>query len=448
MNSFDELNISKQLRSAIDELGFTKPTPVQAESFSTIMAGKDIVGIAQTGTGKTLAYLIPLLQQLKFSDQINPRVLILVPTRELVLQLVKDVEKVTTYQNSCVLGVYGGTNINTQKQQVVKGTDILVATPGRLYDLAVSGVLQLKSVKKLVIDEVDVMLDLGFRYQLTNIFELLPERRQNLMFSATMTDEVEVLIKDFFHSPINISIAVSGTRLDNIEQQCFSTQNFNTKVNLLSFLLEDKEDFSKVLVFISSKKHADKLYESLEEKYGSQMAIIHSNKSQNYRIRSLQQFSDGEKRILISTDVMARGVDVDDITHVINFDTPSFPENYMHRIGRTGRAEKKGKSILFYTEDEGLLKDSIESLMNYSLPLTDFPDEVQVSKELIEDELPKLIEGTSIKPKKITEEKAFHEKKLKNTKVNQGGSYLRKMKKYKRPKSRGDKAVNREKKKK
>ncbi len=225
-----------------------------------------------------------------------------------------------------------------------------------------------------------------------------------------MTDEVEVLIRDFFHNPINISIAVSGTRLDNIEQQCYSTQNFNTKVNLLSFLLEEKEEFSKVLVFMSSKKYADKLFESLEEKYGSQMAIIHSNKSQNYRIRSLQKFSDGEKRILISTDVMARGIDIDDITHVINFDTPSFPENYMHRIARTGRAEKKGKSILFHTEEETSFRDSLELLMKYELPVVDFPEQVSVSSELIGDEVPKSVDGASVKSCKITEKRLFLKK--------------------------------------
>jgi len=442
MDSFDDLNINKQLRSAINELGFSKPTPVQAESFSVIMSGKDVVGIAQTGTGKTLAYLLPVLQQLKYSDQVSPRVLILVPTRELVLQVVKDVEKLTEFTNLRVLGVYGGTNINTQKTKVVEGTDVLVATPGRLFDLAVSRVLQLKTVNKLVIDEVDVMLDLGFRYQLTNIFELLPERRQNLMFSATMTDEVSALIKDYFFSPFNIAIAVSGTRLDNIEQQSYYAANFHTKVNLVSFLLEDEEDHSKVLIFAQNKKHADLIYELLEEKYGSQMGVLHSNKSQNYRIRSLQQFADGEKRILIATDVMARGIDVDNISHVVNFDTPSFPENYMHRIGRTGRAEKVGKSYLFFTEEEKSLKQQIESLMNYKIPQIDFPEEVSISKTLISEEMPDTMEGASVRPIKTSESKAFHEKKLKNTKTNQGGSYLRKMKKYKRPKSRGDKVAN------
>ena len=448
MDSFENLKLSKQLLSVIGELGFDKPTPIQQESFSVILSGKDLVGIAQTGTGKTLAYLLPLLQPLKFSKQISPRILILVPTRELVLQVVADIEKLIKYQNVRVLGIYGGTNINVQKRKVAQGTDLLVATPGRLYDIAVSGVLKLKDINKLVIDEVDVMLDLGFRYQLTNIFELLPERRQNIMFSATMTEEVDALIDDFFVSPTKISIAISGTRLDNIEQQSYRAQNFHTKVNLLAYLLADKTEYAKVLVFVSNKKNADRLFELLAEDFGSELGIIHSNKSQNYRIRSVQQFDDGTKRILIATDVMARGLDLEKITHVINFDTPGYPENYMHRIGRTGRAEQPGKSILFYTEKEVDDKIAIESLMNYSIPKIDFPDAVEISSELIPEERPKVIESTNRNLKKITGEKAFHEKKEKNTKTNQGGSYLRKMKKHKNPKTRGDKNINKVKRKK
>ena len=448
MNTFEIFNLSKQLQTAIDELGFKNPTPIQEESFSVILSGKDIVGIAQTGTGKTLAYMLPILQELKFSNQINPRILILVPTRELVLQLVEMIESFAKYINVRVLGVYGGTNINTQKQAVARGCDILIATPGRLYDLAVSGVLQLKAVKKLVIDEVDVMLDLGFRPQLTNIFDILKERRQNIMYSATMTEEVDTLIDDFFIAPSKISIAVSGTPLNNISQKCYPVENFHTKINLLNHLLKDKDEYDKVLVFVSSKKNADFLFEALSDNYGSETCIIHSNKSQNYRIRSVEQFDEGINRILIATDVMARGLDLEKITHVVNFDTPGFPENYMHRIGRTGRAEQQGNSILFYTENEKQSKAAIESLMNYKIPIVDFPDEVEISKELTPEERPKIVDKYFRSTKLKTEETAFHEKKEKNTKINQGGSYLRKMKKYKNPKTRGDKKMNKGKKKK
>ena len=444
MNSFEDFKLSKFLKNAIADLGFEKPTPIQEETYSVILSGKDVVGIAQTGTGKTLAYMLPILQDLKFSEQIAPRVLILVPTRELVIQMVEMIERIAKYVNVRVLGVYGGTNINTQKQAVVEGCDILVATPGRLYDLALSQVLKLKEVNKLVIDEVDVMLDLGFRYQLTNIFELLKERRQNIMFSATMTEEVDALIDDFFREPAKISIAVSGTPLDNIAQECYAVKNFYTKINLLKHLIKDQETFSKVLVFVSNKKNADRLFEALEEDGISDICIVHSNKSQNYRFRSINQFDEGINRILVSTDVMARGLDLDKITHVINFDTPAYPENYMHRIGRTGRAEVEGKTILFFTEKEESAKESIEGLMSYEIPMVDFPDEVEISEQLIPEERPNLSSGNyNRNTKKVTRGAAFHEKKEKNLKVNQGGSYKFKGKKYKKPKTKGDKIKNR-----
>lgn len=443
MLSFDNFKLSNPLRNALADLGFEKPTPIQAETFSVILSGKDVVGIAQTGTGKTLAYMLPILQDLKFSKQIPPRVLVLVPTRELVIQMVEMIESIAKYMSIRVLGVYGGTNINTQKHKVAAGCDILVATPGRLYDLAVSQVLKLKEVNKLVIDEVDIMLDLGFIYQLTSIFDLLKERRQNIMFSATMTEEVDALIDEFFIAPAKISIAVSGTPLDNIAQECYAVKNFYTKVNLLKHLIKNKETFTKVLVFVSNKKNADTLFEALEEDYASEVCIIHSNKSQNYRIRSIEQFDEGQHRILVATDVMARGLDLDKITHVFNFDTPAYPENYMHRIGRTGRAEEEGKTILFFTEKEEPSKEAIEALMSYKIPVLDFPDEVEISTQLIPEEQPQFKTSFNRKTRIHTSGAAYHEKKEKNKKFNQGGSYKFKAKKYKKPQTRGDKNKNR-----
>jgi ATP-dependent RNA helicase RhlE len=444
MKTFEDLKLSKPLYQALENLGIDSPTPIQSEAYPVILSGKDVVGIAQTGTGKTFAYLLPLLKELKFSKEIHPRILILVPTRELVVQVVEQVESLTKQTYTRVLGVYGGTNMNTQAVAVAEGMDILVATPGRLYDLVLNGALRIKSVKKLVIDEVDVMLDLGFRYQLKNIFDLLPERRQNLMFSATMTDEVDALIDDFFTVPSKISIAVSGTPLDNIAQQCYQVKNFYTKVNLLIHLLKDRDEYSKVLVFVTGKKSADRLFEALEEPYGLEACVIHSNKSQNYRLRSVRQFDEGVNRILVTTDVMARGLDLELITHVINFDTPQYPENYMHRIGRTGRAEQQGHAILFYTDKEDGAKEAIEALMNYKIPELDFPPEVAISNELSPEERPREVE-VKVKPDSDIKVKggAFHEKKEKNKKTNQGGSYLRKRKKYKKPKTKGDKNFNR-----
>lgn len=448
MKSFNEFNLNKHLKNALDDLGFNNPTPIQQQAFNVILSGKDVVGVSQTGTGKTLAFMLPLLEELKFSKQINPRILVLVPTRELVLQLVERINEFAKYQTVRVVGVYGGANINTQKQAVMQGADIVVATPGRLYDLALCRALQLKAIKKLVIDEVDVMLDLGFKFQVNNIFELLPERRQNIMFSATMTEEVDALIDDFFIAPHKISIAVSGTPLDNISQECYPVRNFYTKVNLLAHLLRDKEEYTKTLVFVSGKKNADRVFENLEERFTKQLSIIHANKSQNYRIKSIEDFESGKSRILIATDVMARGLDLDKISHVINFDVPIYPENYMHRIGRTGRAEKKGKTVLFYTEKEVEDKLAIEELMNYEIPANDFPNGVEISDQLTPEERPKDTKNHNRNMKVNQGSGGFHEKKEKNKKTNQGGKYRRELaKKYKKPKTRGDKNANRRKKK-
>ncbi|MFV0539870.1 MAG: DEAD/DEAH box helicase [Aestuariibaculum sp.] len=443
--TFKDLNLNTPLYNALNDLGFTIPTPIQAEAFNIISSGKDIVGIAQTGTGKTFAYMLPILKHLKFSKQDSPRVLVLVPTRELVIQVIEEIEKLSAYINIRALGVYGGTNINTQKQAIAQGSDIIVATPGRLYDLALSRVLQLKSIQKLVIDEVDVMLDLGFRYQLINIFDLLPEKRQNIMFSATMTEDVDLLLNDFFKNPERISIAVSGTPLENIEQKRYNVANFNTKANLLIYLLNNTEVFNKVIVFVANKRMADRLFEALEFAFGNETCVIHSNKTQNYRLRSIEQFKNGQNRILVATDVMARGLDIENVSQVINFDTPEYPENYMHRIGRTGRAERKGESILFSTEKEQDDLQRIENLMVMKIPLLEFPNAVEISNVLTEEERPQIKEHNN--PTKRNNEDipgpAFHEKKEKNKKINLGGSYKFKMaKKYKKPKTRGDKNIN------
>jgi len=449
--TFNDLNLNTPLYNALDDLGFTTPTPIQAEAFNIVASGKDIVGIAQTGTGKTLAYMLPILRNLKYSKQDNPRVLVLVPTRELVVQVVSEIEKFSKYINNRVLGVYGGTNINTQKQAVAQGQDIIVATPGRLYDLAVSRVLQLKSIQKLVIDEVDVMLDLGFRHQLMNIFDILPTRRQNIMFSATMTKDVDELIKDFFTNPTKVSIAVSGTPLENIKQTRYNIPNFYTKVNLLQHLLQDDDEFSRVLIFVAYKRMADLLFDKLEILFPNQSCVIHSNKTQNYRLRSIEQFRAGEHRLLVATDVMARGLDIEDISHVINFDTPDYPENYMHRIGRTGRAEKEGHSILLSTENEQESRLRLEELMQIKIETLEIPEAVEISTELIKEERPQIRERNN--PIKRRDEDApgpaFHEKSEKNSKENLGGSYKFKIAaKYKKPKTRGDKNYNRRNKKK
>jgi len=437
MNSFQELSIQKSLLNAIADLDFVKPTPIQREAYPKILSGKNVVGIAQTGTGKTLAYSLPILQELNYSKSYKPRVLIIVPTRELVVQVVDQIELYTKYMTVRIAGVFGGVNIKTQQALLSEGTDIIVGTPGRLYDLILNRSLQTQDIKKLVIDEVDIMLDLGFRFQLNNIFELLPEKRQNIMFSATMTDDVQFLIQDNFINPQTITVSVSGTPLDNISQTCYAVPNFYTKVNLLDYLLKDKATFQKVVVFIDSKKNADRLFLELEANYWKELGIIHSNKSQNNRLATIERFNDGQTRILIASDIIARGLDLDDISHVINFDTPKFPENYIHRIGRTGRAKKMGNSILLFTKDEEKNKLAIEKLMDKIIDSKKLPNEVVISKKLILDEQPKVVEKNPHKKSKQPSGPSFHEKKDKNKKqYNLGGGQkikLKKAKKYKKP---------------
>ncbi len=427
--NFNDLNISNPLLNVLEELGYLNPTPIQIKAFPAIMSGKDLVGIAQTGTGKTFSYLLPILRQLPFSDQKHPRVLIVVPTRELVIQVVSEIEKLTKYMNIRFAGVYGGTNINTQKQLVYNGLDILVATPGRLIDLNLSGVLRLKNIQRFVIDEVDEMLNLGFRSVLVSIMEMLPERRQNLMFSATLTTEVAGIIRDFFDLAQTIEIAPHGTPLEQIIQQGYHVPNYFTKVNLLNYLLENETEMNKVLVFVATKKLADRLFDDLSTKTTKSIGVIHSNKSQNNRIATINGFESGNIQLLIATDLISRGLDISDVTHVINFDTPEVPSDYIHRIGRTGRADKTGVSITFINETERKYQAEIEALMKKTIPMLSIPNSVEISAIFNDEERPLLYDKDYLKVVSMKSSKgAFHEKLEKNKKVNSGGLAKKKKK--------------------
>ena len=433
--TFDELKINTPLKNALADLEYVNPTPIQKEAFPPIMSGKDIIGIAQTGTGKTFAYLLPILKQHKFSEKRPPSVLIIVPTRELVIQVVEEAKKLAKYISIRVAGVYGGTNINTQKQLVYDGLDILVATPGRLLDLNLTGVLRLKNIQKLVIDEVDEMLNLGFRPQLLSVLEIIPEKRQSLMFSATLTDDVDNLISNYFNNPYKVEIAAHGTPLEQIIQKGYDVPNFNTKANLLEHLLKTDEDLSRVLVFVDNKKLADRLFEQISPKFPDQFGVMHSNKSQNYRINTLKRFQEGTHRILIATDILARGLDISNVSHVINFDTPEIPGVYIHRIGRTGRKDKAGISITFINEAELEYQEQIETLMGKTIDMLPLPEEVEISAVFTDEELPRVVGKQYVKAASIKDSQgAFHEKSDKNKKINLGGSYRRKLKaKYKKP---------------
>ena len=440
--TFRELNLKKPLWSALDELGYQTPTTIQAVSFNPMMSGKDTIGIAQTGTGKTLAYLLPCLCMWKFSKEPHPQILIIVPTRELVAQVVSEVEKLTAYMNVVVGGVYGGTNMNTQTAMVLQGLDILVGTPGRILDLAASGSLQLKHAKKMVIDEVDETLSLGFRPQLLRIFEYLPVKRQHMVFSATLSTEVAEFLDAYLTNPIRIEAARAGSPIEKIDQVAYRVPNFLSKVALLQHFLDTAPEYAKILVFVASRSLADRLFEALEPFYVESIGLIHSNKAQNFRFNTVEQFQSGEISILIATDLIARGIDVTDVSHVINFDIPENAENYIHRIGRTGRADKNGLALTFVAEKDNSALKVIETLMQKELEFASIPEEVDLTEELLEFEKPKLVvPGKPIKlPKRENVGASFHEKKAKNKKVNVRYNHKKAMQeKYGKPKKKGGK---------
>lgn len=437
--TFHDLNLKKPLLNALDDLGYKTPTTIQAAGFNVMMSGKDIIGIAQTGTGKTLAYLLPCLCMWKFSKEPHPQILIIVPTRELVTQVVNEAEKLSAHMNVLVGGVYGGANMNTQATMVLQGLDILVGTPGRIVDLAASGSLQLKHVKKVVIDEVDETLSLGFRTQLSRIVEFLPIKRQHMVFSATLSEEVSLFLEGFMLSPVRVEAARAGSPIEKIDQTAFRVPNFLSKVALLRHLIKQTEANSKILVFVSSRALADLLFEEIEASFKDVLGIIHSNKSQNFRFDTVQNFQKGAIRVLIATDLIARGIDVTDVSHVINFDLPDIPENYIHRIGRTGRADKNGNAITFVSGKDDSAIQAIEELMQQQLLFTEVTENVVFTDELLEFEKPKIvIPGKILKlPQRESKGDSFHEKKAKNKKVNVRYNHKKAMQeKYGKPKKK------------
>jgi ATP-dependent RNA helicase RhlE len=440
--TFNDLNLNRSLLNALTDLGYTQPTTIQEKVLPVAMSGRDVCGIAQTGTGKTIAYLLPSLRQYQFQAQKTPQIIVLVPTRELVVQVVETVQALTKYMNLVTVGVFGGVNLKPQAAQVQQGADLLVATPGRLVDLLASGVLKTKSLKRLIIDEFDEMLNLGFRAQLTAILDLLPKKRQNLLFSATLTPEVEALMDLFFVEPVRVEAAPAGAPLDTIEQRAYLVPNFYTKVNLLTLLLNHHAEMNRVLVFAATKEMAELLNDELAPSFPDQVGVIHGNKAQNYRFEAVNRFKDGRDRVLIATDLVARGIDVAGVSHVVNFDLPDEPESYIHRIGRTGRADQKGVAISFIRPDDAEEQAAIEALMNQPIPILSLPENLVMVDELIDAER-NPIRMKTLEPKLARVEEsqsAFQEKIAKNKKVNVRRDHAaEKMKKYGRPIKRSGK---------
>lgn len=426
---FEEMNLNKSLKRNVAAMGLKEATLIQQRAFPVVMSGRDVLGIAQTGTGKTIAYLLPCINMWRFTPNNPPQILILVPTRELVVQVLEVAKKLTEDTSIKCVGVFGGVGMVPQAEAVSEGADILIGTPGRLLDLVLDGYVSMKNVKKLVVDEVDEMLEQGFRTQMGRLFDLLPKRRQNLLFSATLTGDIEKMVDTYFNAPARVEAAPMGTPLENIDQHLIHVPNFNTKINLLKYLLH-KDDMSRVLVFVSSIALADKVFDKMEEEFGSEVDYIHSKRTQSQRFRAVKGFGEGVMRILIATDVVARGIDVSSVSHVINFDLPIEPEQYIHRIGRTGRADKLGISIAFCSPLEVDKLEEIETLMsNTKIPVDEMPEDVAISTVLTDSEIPTYKMRNSFMETNAKAGSAFHEKSEKNKKTNHKVSHQSLMKK-------------------
>jgi ATP-dependent RNA helicase RhlE len=314
-STFEDLKLTRQFLNAIDDLGYAVPTAIQQKAIPIIRSGQHVIGIAQTGTGKTAAYLLPIMQNLKYAQAELPRCVILVPTKELVLQVLEQVNLLGKYTNLRSVGLYGGVGRKKQANQAVSGVDIVVSTPMRLLEIYQEEGLDLKKVQVLVLDEADRMLDMGFRPQINAILDVLPRKKQNMMFSATFSSIIEELSWNFMDFPVKIEITPEATPVETVDQKSYHVPNFQTKLNLLELLLKDSS-MSRVMIFVKSKSSANKIFEYLKQRIKGEIRLIHSNKAQNARINSFNDFKEGNVRLLISTDVMARGIDVTGVSHI------------------------------------------------------------------------------------------------------------------------------------
>ncbi len=373
--SFLSLGLSAELLRAVAEKGYRQPTPIQRQAIPAILEGRDIMAGAQTGTGKTAAFTLPLLQRLNAKSQGGARrpirTLVLTPTRELAAQVGESVASYGKHMRLRSAVIFGGVNINPQIEKLRRGIDILVATPGRLLDHVGQKTLELSRVEILVLDEADRMLDMGFIRDIRKILALLPRKRQNLLFSATFPDEIKQLASHLLNSPAQIQVAPRNAAAVGVAQVTHPVDRAR-KRELLSFLIGSR-NLQQVLVFTRTKHGANRLCRQLERD-GIRAAAIHGNKSQAARTRALADFKRGAVRVLVATDIAARGLDIEQLPHVVNFELPQVPEDYVHRIGRTGRAGNVGEALSLVCVDEHKLLEAIERLLNRSIPKVVIPD--------------------------------------------------------------------------
>lgn len=410
---FEDFKLNRQLFSAVEELGYKIPTPVQKKSIPAILAGHDLIGVAQTGTGKTAAYLLPLLFKIKYAQGTIPRALILAPSKELTIQIYDNLQQLSKYCDIRNVCLYGGIGPKTQIEQIENGVDVLVSTPGRFLELYRKGILIVKEIKTFILDEADKMMDMGFSSQIREILEKIPRKRQNLLFSATFPGKVQSFADEFLEFPQRIEVTPQSTAAETVEHFFYKTPNLKTKINLLSFLLND-EAFDKVIVFTRTKEIANNVFKFLERTLDDQVRVIHANKGQNSRINAFNDFRNDQVRVLVTTDVSARGLDINKVSHVINFDVPRVYEEYVHRIGRTGRAELSGIAISFANEVEEILLKEIEKVISDAIENRDLPDIIEVPPTDKEEARHIAMETDKIKRAKNPEFKgAFHDKKKK-----------------------------------
>jgi ATP-dependent RNA helicase RhlE len=369
--SFADLGLGPELLRAVEEKGYSVPTAIQARAIPTVLAGGDVLAGAQTGTGKTAAFVLPILQKLGQAAGRAPRSLVLTPTRELAAQVAESARVYGRYIRLRTAVVFGGVSINPQIDVLRAGCDLLVATPGRLLDLAEQGELDLRNVECVVLDEADRMLDMGFLPAIRRVLKLLPQRRQNLMFSATYSDEIRELAARILRNPSNIEVAARNSTAERVDQQVYRVSKEH-KRHLLAHLIDDG-NWHQVLVFTRTKHGANRLAQQLESN-GIRAAAIHGNKSQNARTRALADFKDNQITALVATEVAARGLDIKELPHVVNYELPNVPEDYVHRIGRTARAGGSGAAVSLVSPDEAPLLKDIERMLNQKIPVAVLPE--------------------------------------------------------------------------
>ena len=412
MPSFEDFKLNKQLLTAVAEAGYEMPTDIQQKAIPLIEANHDVLGIAQTGTGKTAAYLLPILMRIKYAQGSHTRVLILAPTRELAMQIDQTISQLAIHTDIRHLAVYGGVGPKTQIETIRKGVDMIVATPGRFMDIYLKGELVTKEIKTLILDEADRMMDMGFMPQIRRILEVIPRKRQNLLFSATFPDKVERLSAEFLEAPVRVEGTPQASTPEIVNQLLYEVPNLKTKAHFLEKLLRNPE-FKRVMVFVRTKQTADNVFRYLTRKMPADaIRVIHANKGQNTRINAMEAFKEGNVRVLVATDVAARGIDVQQISHVINLDVPIIYEDYVHRIGRTGRAFRTGEAITFMNKAESYHIGKIEKIIRMAIPRAPLPADTEMFKTPFDEDQEMDIEIDQQKKREDPDFKgAFHEKK-------------------------------------